>query len=520
MQARRQKWGARRLVALGAGSALAATVLLGGIATSAQAAPAARAAPAAQPAQPEIPVTLLTADTGSYLPRVEVSINGSDPIPMMIDTGTNFMVVFPDSIVNPTEPVFDTGIAQDIDYDGSSASGTIARAQVEVGGVVTSPGDVAFLDATSCTPHCLGYQDDIGGVIGIGQRLADAHSQGDPENDLFSPLAQLSEEQSVGFTVDFTAANPVIRVGKPTDAGETDTVLERKQDGDRLYPTGQPVYLEPEVCWTIEYQGDHAKACNDTVFDTGQSGGMIHGDQFKPVVDPVYSTPEPGSGALLEGWVKTGATVSWASSSTTEPYAEIEEPGVAPYRYGLYSGDHNETFNAGNGFYLKHTIGFDNTTGEVILSATAGTPTGPADVHADAGIHAITAHWAAPENAGGSAITHYLIRVSPVDGSAPVVVKTDADATHKKVEGLVVGQAYWVSVAAVNDYGVGPRVRAAEQVVPSAAAAPTSTPTPSRSPALANTGDRALPGALWGVLLLAGAGVALLLVRRGIRRSS
>ncbi|SDZ31644.1 Fibronectin type III domain-containing protein [Herbiconiux ginsengi] len=464
-------------------------------------------------------MTLLTSETGSYLPRVEVSINGSDPIPMMIDTGTNFMVVFPGAIVNPAEPVFDTGIAQGIDYDGTSASGTIARARVEVGGVVSTPGDVAFLDATSCTPHCLGYQDDIGGVIGIGQRLADAHNQGDPKNDLFSPLAQLDEQQSVGFTVDFTAENPVIRVGKPTDAGETDTVLQRTQDDDLFYPTGQPVFDEPEVCWTIDYQGDHAKACNDTVFDTGQSTGMIRGDQFTPIVDPVHSTPEPGSGAVLLGWVKTGASVSWASSSTAEPYAEIEEPGVNPYRYGLFSGDKNETFNAGNGFYLKHTIGFDNTTGEVIISATAGTPTGPAEVHADAGTESITAHWQAPQDAGGSAITHYLIRVAPVDGGAPVVMKADADATHKKVDGLVAGQAYWVSVAAANDYGVGQRVRAAGQIVPTAAESP-STPTPTAGPALANTGDGGVSGALWGVLLLAGAGAALLLVRRGIRRSS
>ncbi|WP_382304361.1 fibronectin type III domain-containing protein [Herbiconiux sp. UC225_62] len=508
---RRQNWGARRLGAFGTATALVATALVAGIATSAHAAP---------PAPPEIPVTLLTSETGSYLPRVEVSINGSDPIPMMIDTGTNFMVVFPDAIVNPTEPVFDTGIAQGIDYDGSSASGTIARAQVEVGGVVTTPGDVAFLDATSCTPHCLGYQDDIGGVIGIGQRLADAHNEGDPKNDLFSPLAQLGEELSVGFTVDFTADDPVIRLGKPVDAGETDTVLQRTQDGDRFYPTGQPVFDEPEVCWTIEYQGDHAKACNDTVFDTGQSTGMIRGDQFKPVVDPVHSTPEPGSGAVLLGWVKTRASVSWATSSTSEPYAEIEEPGVNPYRYGLYSQDKNETFNAGNGFYLKHTIGFDNTTGEVIISATAGTPTGPTDVHGEAGSEAVTAHWRAPKDAGGSAITHYLIRVTPVDGGAPVTVKADADATHKTVGDLLAGQAYWVSVAAVNDYGVGQRVRADGQLVPTAASGSTPTAAPTPTPALANTGDGALPGVIGFVVLLAVAGASLLVLRRGIRRSS
>lgn len=515
-----------RRVAGGAGvTALAVAALLCGAVTApAQAAEVRESAPqqsgvVADPQpHPEIPVTLLVSETGSYLPQVEVSINGSDPIRMMIDTGTNFMVVFPGSIVNPTTPVFDTGIAQGINYDGSAASGTIARAQVEVGGVVTTPGDVAFLDATSCTPHCLGYQDEIGGVIGIGQRLADKHNEGDPANDLYSPLAQLTPELSAGFTVDFVSADPVIRLGAPKDAGETDTVLYREQDGDLFYPNGQPVYFEPQVCWSIDLGSDHASACNDTVFDTGQSQGMIRGDQFLPLVDPVNSTPEPGSGALLVGRVKTGATVAWSSSTDSEPYAELVEPGVAPFKYGLYSADAENTFNSGNGFYLKHTIGFDNDTGAVVISATAGTPTGPRDVRAEAGEQSLVAHWKAPEDAGGSAITGYVIRVTPVGGGAPVIVNADARADHLKVEGLAGGQPYWVSVAAVNDIGAGLRVRADGRVVPTGAATPA--PTAASSPALANTGDETASGIAAIAFVLGAAGVGLLAVRRGRRRPS
>ncbi|WP_378145417.1 fibronectin type III domain-containing protein [Cnuibacter sp. UC19_7] len=520
---------ARRIVGGGGAAALAAAAVLvlgGAVAAPAQATQIQSQSNGLQGSsvvadppsgQPEIPVTLRTAESGSYLPQVEVSINGSDPIPMMIDTGTNFMVVFPGALTNPTTPVFDTGIAQGIDYDGTSASGTIARGQVEVGGVATTPGDVAFLDATSCTPHCLGYQDDIGGVIGIGQRLADKNNQGDPANDLYSPLAQLGAELGAGFTVDFLAADPVIRLGAPADAGETDTVLYREQNGDLFYPNGQPVYFEPEVCWSIAYGSDQASACNDTVFDTGQSGGIIHGDQFTPLVDPVHSTPEPGSGELLLGWVKTGASVDWSSSADAEPYAEIEEPGVLPYTYGLYASDVNTTFNAGNGFYLKHTIGFDNDTGEVVISATAGTPTGPRDVRAEAGEQSLIAHWAAPEDAGGSAITGYSIRVTPVGGGAPVIVNADAQADHMRVDGLSGGQAYWVSVAAVNDFGAGQRVRAAGQIVPTGAA---TSPPAGASPALANTGDGTASGIAAVAFVLGAAGVGLLLHRRDRRRAS
>ncbi|ARJ04745.1 hypothetical protein GCM10010988_36800 [Cnuibacter physcomitrellae] len=513
----------RRLVGAGGVTALAVSALLfGAVGAPVQAAEMQAAevqAVVADPqAHPDIPVTLLTSETGSYLPRVEVSINGSAPIPMMIDTGTNFMVVFPGSIVDPTTPVIDTGIAQGINYDGSAASGTIARAQVEVGGVVTTPGDVAFLDATSCTPHCLGYQDGIGGVIGIGQRLSDKHDGGDPANALYSPLAQLTPELSAGFTVDFMSADPVIRLGAPADAGETDTVLYREQDGDLFYPNGQPVYFEPEVCWTIVYGSDSASACNDTVFDTGQSGGMIRGDQFLPLVDPVHSTPEPGSGALLVGLLKTGATVVWSSSTDAEPYAEMVEPGVAPFKYGLFSADAEDTFNSGNGFYLKHTIGFDNDTGEVVISATAGTPTGPRDVRAEAGDQSVVAHWKAPEDAGGSAITGYAVRVTPVGGGAPVLVNADAQADHLRVDGLTGGQAYWVSVAAVNDVGAGPRVRADGQVVPSGATTPPATA--AASPALANTGDETASGIAAVAFVLAAAGVGLLVLRRGRRRTS
>jgi hypothetical protein len=454
--------------------------------------------------QPQIPVDLVQSGGGNYLPLVHVSINGSDPILMMIDTGTNFLVVFPDAIVNPTTPVDDSGVASFIDYNGTSAAGTIALAQVTVGGA-TTPEPIAFLNATSCAPSCLGAYLGIKGVIGIGTRLSTEASI-----DMYSPLAQMGGDLATGFTVDFASDHPVIAIGKPKDAGDNDTVLQRPQE-TRNYPNGQPIFLEPVICWTISTADASANQCNSTVFDTGQSTGMIVGDQWGSVVDPQVEPPDPGSGAQLQGFVKTGATVSFATDPQSDPFAGIVEPGVEPFVYGLFSGDvNNSTFNAGNGFYLHHTIGFNNDTGEVIIGEAKGTPTAPQTVDADAGIRSADVRWTPPAEPGDGPITGYVITATLADGKEVSAVHVHADARTATLDKLKGGTAYRISVAAVNEYGIGARLSAAKPITPKDA---------DKHAELAATGAGPVDGTLVvaGILVLAGLG-ALSPRRMGRRR--
>lgn len=502
----------------------AAAAAIAALAAGAAAAPAS-AAPAPAPV---VPVTLVFSESGGYLPVVDVSINGSDPMRMMLDTGTNFMVTFPDAIQNPTTPVDNTGIPQGISYDGSAASGTIALGTVTIGDAalgVTTPAPVAFLDATSCDPHCLGYRDDLDGVIGIGQRLADAHNQGNPAYDLFSPLEQLGEGLNGGFSIDFTdPAAATLTLGTPA-AAPGDITLQRQQDAGKVYPGGHPVFLEPEICWTVAIGGELASACEDTVLDTGQSTGEVHGDQFERVVDPATAPPDPGSGIQLKGWVKTGAAVTWGASPTSPTFGGIIEPGTQPYMYGLFTdGGGKGDFNAGNGFYLRHRVGFDNITGAVHITPPAGAPDAPAAVRGGIDGTSVRVDWdaaaiASAAGAGGpggmagmrliaaagGAPTAYVATVTRRDTGARVAAQTlPATARSATFAGLAPGQ-YRVQVAAANAIAIG-RALTADVDLPDPA-----------HPRLADSGAAAWwPAGVVGAAALLG-GAALALRTRGRR---
>jgi hypothetical protein len=480
----------------------------------------------------EIPVELIhAAQSGGYLPAVEVSINGSQPMKMMIDTGTNILVTFPGAIVGANPPIDSTGIPQGIDYNGTATAGTIALGTVSVG-TVTTPQPIAFIDGSACTPvgQCLGYKDGIQGVIGIGQRLSDKNNQGDPANDLYSALAQLGPDLSAGYTVDFTKGDAVIRLGAPAAKSDNSVTLARAVDGSTQYPTGQSVFLNPVLCWTISVDQAVASSCNQTVLDTGQSGGIVRGDEFDPVITPDKGPPLPGSGIYRVGTVKSGAVVSFATSAMSEPFSSVVDHGKEPFSYGLFAGGAVETgiYNSANGIYLKHSIGFDNDSGAVIIGDAQGTPSAPLSVTATAGDSSVNVSWDAPEFVGDSALTGFVITVALPDGTVVSTMTTvSADQTSGIVGGLANGTAYSVKVAAVNDFGVGAAAADPELVTPEAPATPTATPTApgaaSGGSAAGGAGSLAATGAAPLVPAMAGAGLAafglglLVMIRARVR---
>src|SRR5687767_178789 len=59
---------------------------------------------AATPEYLDIPVVLIETG-GSFLPATYISVNGSDPIFVSVDTGTSGLVLDPGAIQNPATPV-------------------------------------------------------------------------------------------------------------------------------------------------------------------------------------------------------------------------------------------------------------------------------------------------------------------------------------------------------------------------------------------------------------------------------
>lgn len=513
---------------------VAAAALLGAVGVTA--APASAQTFAASPTAVQspgsptrIPVDLnLNVDTGTYLPLVQVSINGSAPITMMLDAGTNMMVTFPGVLDSVSPPPTNTGIPMGIDYNGTSTSGTLATATVSIGGVST-PQPIAFLDGSSCTPACLGASHGAQGVLGIGQRVSTGHPASGYE--LYSALAQLGGDYAKGYSIDFTGSSPYLQLGAPTVVGGSDVVLQRETQGDNEhYSNGQTIYLPTSpMCWTIGSGPYIYTTCAETVIDTGEGAGIIRGEEYLPLVNPVNAPPLPGSGIQLQGWLKQGTVVAISSSLGATPFTAYVAPDAAPYKMGLYTGGAHggSQFNTGNGFYLQHRVGFDNVTGSVVIGSADGTPSGPRDANATAGDSSVDVSWRAPQSPGSAPISDYVVTVSSPDGTAVSNTTVPGSTTDARINGLTNGEHYVVDVAAANASGIGKSARVPGEVMPAAdVSAPTPTPTSTSTsmplPALADTGGDAshLEWVAVGGLAVVSIGAVLVLLARRWRGAS
>lgn len=464
--------------------------------------------------QPVLPVDLITSLDGGYLPTVEVSINGSTPVKMMIDEGTSFLVTFPGSIIDPTTPIDTTGIPQSIQYDGTAASGQIALATVTLTtstGTVSTPQQAAFLDAASCTPHCLGSQDGVQGVIGIAQSK-NATENIDPTDGLYSVLAQLGPDYSSGYTIDFTGAAPGIRLGRPAAGAGGDTTIQREDQDGLHYPSGQRIFKPPVICWTISLGSNAGTSCKNTILDTGQSSGIINGEVFDSVVTPI--SPSGTSTAIAR--VSAGAVISFSVSATGPPFARLASTGEVPHLYNQFPVERSATadyFNAGSDFYLSHVIGFDNDDGAVVIHAATGAPAPPSAVTATAGDRTIAVGWTPPVASGRELPTGFVVTVRTVDGSLVSTTVASAGDVEARITGLVNGTSYLVAVAAMNDLTIGPDVAAPGPVAPES---PSSGPS---ATTLADSGsDPPRAGLMLATALVLAGVAAMVFARRRARR--
>ena len=107
---------------------------------------------------------------------------------------------------------------------------------------------------------------------------------------------------------------------------------------------------------------------------------------------------------------------------------------------------------------------FTGMTDAVVPAALAGTPTA---LKATRGNGEVLLAWKAPANAGGVAITNYLLQTSRDGGKTwETVLREPSTATTTTIPALVNGRSYTFRVAAVNDVGTGPFTAKSAAVVP------------------------------------------------------
>jgi hypothetical protein len=470
----------------------------------------------------DIPVQAFR-DGGGWILTTWVSVNGSDPIRVALDTGTSVLVLNPGAIRNAPTSV--TDIPADIVYDGTGVNGYVAEGFVSVatgsiaeGGeiVATTPTEVGYVQGDQCVepggcPHWGGVID---GVWGIGPNVMafPTSTPGEPYR-MFSPATQFGGASADGLTIDYTSDDPAVRLG-PVQPGPGDVTVPRAA-GPVTMPDGRPQWRDPELCWTISAGPNVGSGCRVTRIDSGQAIGEVSGRQYDGVVTPENAPPENGSGKRKVGMVVAGALVSWAVVGAPHPFAGVIADSTYPNFWGQYeleSGSPEENENTGQNFYRLHVVRYDNVSGATYISPTPGVPLTPQLTAATASAGDLAVQWV-PGEPGAEPVQSWAVTV--VDAAGVVVHRAmvEAASTSTTVAGLAPDTAYTVSVAGVNARGLGASSETRTAEFASAVPEPGATPA-----ALAATGAEAAPWWPGALALLAGA-VVLVVRRRRPRRS-
>lgn len=312
-----------------------------------------------------VPLELFVGSQGQFLPVIEVSVNGSDPLRMLADTGSNILVTFPGALATATTPPFDTGIAHTANYTGTQATGEVATAFVTIGGH-TTPQPIAFLDASTCTPACLGTGIGAGldGILGIGQAQLSLSSGPDTYN-LYSALAQLGGTIAEGYTVRLATSGSSLELGAPSPGPDDIVIPQALATG--VYGNGWPIHEKRvDLCFRI----DTATQCLGTTVDTGELSATLMGTVFLPWVD-LFAHPVhvPGVDITHEGTVLAGTPISYLTPDGQTVAAWTTSGN--PFEAGYYSTTGVPYLNTGNGFFLGRAVGFDFRRGLIVLPETA-----------------------------------------------------------------------------------------------------------------------------------------------------
>lgn len=404
-------------------------------------------------------------DGSGWILTTWITINGSDPIRVALDTGTSELLLNPDAVRNPvTAPtVPQPSVPFTMLYDGTGAHGEVAQGTLSVvdrstGAVVAStPDEVNYVSGLSCIepggcPHWGGVID---GVWGIGPQVAIAGREQGTPYPVYSPITQFGEPASSGLTIDYTSDVPLVRVG-PVAAAPGDVLVQRGTVGEPK-PNGQPQWADPELCWTISSGMNVGAGCLVSRIDSGQAIGEVSGLQFDGVVTPQTNPPENGSGKVRIGMVASGALVSWSVRGQSQPFAGVLAQEGAPNFWGQYltgEGAVETNFNTGQNFYRLHAVKYDNVSGATYISPTAGVPGVPRMTAVTASAGEVTAVWA-PGDDGAAPVDSWAVTVSDPAGAVVHRALVAAPATTTTVPGLEPDVVYTVTVAGVNSRGLG-----------------------------------------------------------------
>jgi hypothetical protein len=335
----------------------AGIVLIGGLAFASVVGTSSGASGASVPAT--VPVTVLDGQGTSQgaRPTVEVRVGNSNPVPVLLDTGSSGLHIF-DTAVNTGagSGVALTSQPSNITYSGGHRfTGVVANAVVTMGSYPTKlPVSFAYVEQASCIaskPTCPasggipGFeQSGVYGILGIGTQSSGG--------GIVSPILGMRGSLGKKWSLHLSGGSGTLTLGARLPPARSATTIQMKQIGSSAKSALWADSSLP-LCLGV----GPANECVPGLFDSGTYTMQISG----PALDQAPTTA--GTDHVVAGTpvsVSLGGASApfWAFTAGTTKSADLVtvKTGQGPF------------VNTGVQAFYDFTISYNDVTGQIRLS--------------------------------------------------------------------------------------------------------------------------------------------------------
>jgi hypothetical protein len=313
----------------------------------------------ATPVPATVPVTVLDGQGTSQgaRPTVEVRVGNSNPVPVLLDTGSSGLHIFDNAVNTGTgSGVALTSQPSNITYSGGHRfTGVVANAVVTIGSYATKlPVSFAYVEQASCIaskPTCPasggipGFeQSGTDGILGIGTQSSGG--------GIVSPILGMRGSLGKKWSLHLSGRSGALTLGARPPAARSATTIQMRQIG-----TSAKSALWADSSLPLCLSVGPTNECVPGLFDSGTYTMQISG----PGLDQAPTTA--GTDHVLAGTPVSASLTGvrapfWAFTAGTTKSADLVtvKTGRGPF------------VNTGVQAFYDFTISYDDVTGQIRLA--------------------------------------------------------------------------------------------------------------------------------------------------------
>jgi PE-PGRS C-terminal aspartyl peptidase-like domain/Protein of unknown function (DUF3443) len=295
---------------------------------------------------------------GGASPIVEVRVGTSQPVPVILDTGSSGLHIFASAIDTTTgSGVSVTSQKSDITYAGGHRfTGVVASAVVTIGSQATAGSiSLSLVNGASCIaskPNCAaaggiaGFEADknADGILGIGTQS----SQG----PVTSPILAMPGTLGQSWSVHLSGTTGTLVLGAPSPpSANTVATFQMKSFGTT---GGLALWNDAALplCTTI----GSTQACTPGLFDTGTPSFQVSG----PVLGQLPTISASGQ-------VQNGLPVAVAQKGADSPFWDFTTGASKSQDLVRVESSQGPFVNTGVQAFYEFTIHYDDVHGTVAI---------------------------------------------------------------------------------------------------------------------------------------------------------